>query len=64
MKQTKRFLGLIAAALLTTSAWAQMTFTYSASATESTMADGSTLVQLPAATNIRKQLGNRMCKYA
>ena len=52
MKQTKRFLGLIAAALLTTSAWAQMTFTYSASATESTMADGSTLVQLPAGTNL------------
>ena len=52
MKQTKRFLGLIAAALLTTSAWAQMTFTYSASAKESTMADGSTLVQLPANTNL------------
>ena len=52
MKQTKRFLGLIAAALLTTSAWAQMTFTYSASATESTMADGSTFVQLPAGTNL------------
>lgn len=52
MKQTKRFLGLIAAALLATSAWAQMTFTYSASASESTMADGSTLVQLPAGTNL------------
>lgn len=52
MKQTKRFLGLIAAALLTTSAWAQMTFTYSAAATESTMSDGSTLVQLPASTNL------------
>ena len=33
MKQTKRFLGLIAAALLTTSAWAQtMTFTYAGGA--------------------------------
>ena len=52
MKQTKRFLGLIAAALLATSAWAQMTFTYSATASESTMADGSTLVQLPAGTNL------------
>ena len=52
MKQTKRFFGLIAAALLATSAWAQMTFTYSASASESTMADGSTLVQLPASTNL------------
>lgn len=52
MKQTKRFLGLIAAALLATSAWAQMTFTYSASASESTMTDGSTLVQLPAGTNL------------
>ena len=52
MKQTKRFLGLIAAALLTTSAWAQMTFTYSASATEFKMPDGSTCVQLPASTNL------------
>lgn len=52
MKLTKRFLGLIAAALLATSAWAQMTFTYSATATESKIADGSTLVQLPAGTNL------------
>ena len=52
MKQTKRFLGLIAAALLTTSAWAQMTFTYSTTASESTMVDGSTLVQLPAGTDL------------
>ena len=52
MKQTKRILGLIAAALLTTSAWAQMTFTYSTTASESTMVDGSTLVQLPAGTNL------------
>ncbi len=54
MKQTRRFLGLIAAALLTTSAWAQMTFTYSGSPTvkETTSADGSTLVQLPAGTDL------------
>ena len=52
MKQSKRFFTLIAAALLTMSAWAQMTFTYSTSASESTMADGSTLVQLPASTNL------------
>ena len=52
MKQTKRFLGLIAAALLTTSTWAQMTFTYSAEATESKMTDGSTLVQFAGGTNL------------
>lgn len=52
MKQKTRFLTLIAVALFATSAWAQMTFTYSASATESMMADGSTLVQLPAGTNL------------
>ena len=52
MKQTKRFLGLIVATLLATSAWAQMTFTYSADVSESTMPDGSTLVQLPASTNL------------
>ena len=52
MKQTKRFLGLIAAALLATSAWAQMTFTYSTKASESKMTDGSTLVQLPAGINL------------
>ena len=52
MKQTKRFFGLIAAALLATSAWAQMTFTYSASATESKMDDGSTLVRLPASIDL------------
>lgn len=52
MKNKKRFLGLIAAALLATSGWAQMKFTYSATVTESTMTDGSTLVQLPAGTNL------------
>ena len=52
MKQTKRFIAIIVCALFTTSVWAQMTFTYSATASESTMADGSTLVQLPANTNL------------
>ena len=52
MKQTKRFFGLIAAALLATSTWAQMRFTYSAQATESELADGSTLVQLASGTNL------------
>lgn len=55
MKQTRRFLGLIAAALLTTSAWAQtMTFTYAggATATASEMADGAWLMQLPAGTDL------------
>ena len=51
MKQKKRFFGLIAAALLTTSAWAQMTFTYSngVTAEESKLADGSILVELSGA---------------
>jgi hypothetical protein len=52
MKQAKHFLALIAVALFTTNAWAQMTFTYSTTATESTLSDGSTLVQLPASTNL------------
>ena len=52
MKQTKRFFTLIAATLFTMSAWTQMTFTYSATAKESTLPDGSTLVQLPASTNL------------
>ncbi len=51
MKQKKRFFGLIAAALLTTSTWAQMEFTYSngVTADESKLADGSTLVELSGA---------------
>ena len=52
MKQAKHFLALIAVALFTTNAWAQMTFTYSASTKEFKMADGSTCVQLPAGTNL------------
>lgn len=52
MKQTKRFIAIIACALFTTSVWAQMTFTYSATATESTMTDGSTLVQFAGGTDL------------
>ena len=52
MKQAKHFLALIAVALFTTNAWAQMTFTYSAAATESTLSDGSTLVQFAAGTDL------------
>ena len=52
MKLTKRFLGLITATLLATSVWAQMTFTYSAEASESKIADGSILVKLPASTDL------------
>ena len=52
MKTSNRLIAFVAAALLATSSWAQMTFTYSAAATESTLADGSTLVQLPAGTDL------------
>ena len=52
MKKTKRLMALVVAAFMAASGWAQMTFTYSASASESTMADGSTLVQLPAGTDL------------
>lgn len=52
MKQTKRFFGLIAAALLATSGWAQMKFEFSVDVTESTLSDGSTLVELPATATI------------
>ena len=59
MKQTKRFLGLIAAALLATSAWAQtMTFTYAdgATATATEMSDGSWLMQLPVGTDLNSAI--------
>lgn len=39
-------------ALFAVNSFAQMTFTYSAEATESKLADGSTLVQLPAGTDL------------
>ena len=52
MKTSNRLIAFVAAALLATNSWAQMTFTYSAAATESTLADGSTLVQLPAGTDL------------
>lgn len=55
MKQTKRFIAIIACALFTMSTWAQvMTFTYAdgKTATASEMADGSYLMQLPAGTDL------------
>ena len=52
MEKAKRLFGLIAAALLTTSAWAQMAFTYSVEATENTLTDGSTFVQLSSGTDL------------
>ncbi len=52
MKQTKRLMSLAAAVLVAISSWAQMEFTYSAAATESTMTDGSTLVQFAGGTDL------------
>lgn len=53
MKISKRFFGLVAALMLTMSAWAQMTFTYSVNdVTESTMTDGCKFVELPAGTDL------------
>lgn len=54
MKQFKRFFTLIAATLLSMSTWAQMEFTFSTTATTSKMDDGSTLVRLPANTNLNE----------
>ena len=59
MKQTKRFIAIIACALFTMSTWAQtMTFTYAggATATASEMADGSYLMQLPAGTDLNSAI--------
>ena len=58
MKLKKRILGLIAVALLTTSAWAQMKFTFEGGATakEVEMPDGSMLVQLPAGTDLNSAI--------
>lgn len=59
MKQTKRFIAIIACALFTMSTWAQtMTFTYAggATATVSEMADGSYLMQLPAGTDLNRAI--------
>ena len=55
MKISKRFFGLVVAAMLTVNALAQtMTFTYASgvTATASEMADGSWLMQLPAGTDL------------
>lgn len=54
--KTNRILGLLVMALFAVNSFAQMTFTYSAEATESTLADGSTLVQLPAGTDLNKAI--------
>ncbi|MBR6628997.1 MAG: metallophosphoesterase [Bacteroidaceae bacterium] len=59
MKQRKRFFGLIAAALLATSSWAQtMTFEYAGGVTASAseMSDGSWLMQLPAGTDLNNAI--------
>ena len=59
MKNKRRFLGLIAAAVLATSVWAQtMTFTYASgiTATASETADGAWLVQLPAGTDLNSAI--------
>ena len=59
MKNKNRFLGLIAAALLATSSWAQtMTFEYAGgvAASASEMSDGSWLMQLPAGTDLNSAI--------
>ena len=59
MKISKRFFGLVAAAMLTINALAQtMTFTYASgiTATASEMADGSWLMQLPAGTDLNNAI--------
>lgn len=59
MKISKRFFGLVAAAMLAVNALAQtMTFTYASgvNATASEMADGSWLMQLPAGTDLNNAI--------
>ena len=59
MKISKRFFGLVAAAMLAVNALAQtMTFTYASgvTATASEMADGSWLMQLPAGTDLNNAI--------
>lgn len=59
MKISKRFFGLVAAAMLAVNALAQtMMFTYASgvTATASEMADGSWLMQLPAGTDLNKAI--------
>ena len=51
-----RVLGLLVMALFAVNSFAQMTFTYSAEATESKLADGSTLVQLPAGIDLNSAI--------
>ena len=53
MNHIKRIFGLVVATLLVTSGWAQMKFSFSGvTATEETLADGSTLITLPAGTDL------------
>lgn len=60
MKKIKRLMALVAAAFMAASGWAQMEITFSGlEATQSTMADGSTLVQLPAGTDLNT-IGDKM----
>ena len=60
MKQTKRLAALAAAAVVAMSSWAQMKITFSGvETTESTMTDGSTLVQFSADTDLNS-LGSTM----
>ena len=59
MKISKRFFGLVVAAMLTVNALAQtMTFTYASgvTATASEMADGSWLMQFPAGTDLNNAI--------
>ena len=59
MKISKRFFGLVVAAMLAVNALAQtMTFTYAegVTATASEMADGSWLMQFPAGTDLNKAI--------
>lgn len=61
MKKTKRLMSLVAAALIAASGWAQMKITFSGieNVTQSAMNDGSTLVQLPAGTDLNA-IGSKM----
>lgn len=62
MKHTKRILGLIAAAWITTNLHAQMTFTYSSTpVAESTLSDGTQLVQFANGTDLNKGLITKVC---
>lgn len=60
MKKTKRLMALVAATFVAASSWAQMAITFSGlEATQSTLTDGSTYVQLPLGTNLN-EIGSKM----